>query len=270
MPRKFAFCYAVATGKRPGEVKIGNTSAESLQSAVANVTTRYKSVYGRELVVHKVIPVALPKKDAEDLIKDMYASYHTCGELYTLPTHDATETQRFLDASYAHLKVPMEDAYYVDVPSPADRKAALARQREEVVAREEALVARKRQKIAEREAAAFAAETAAAARAEQKRAAEQAAAAAVEQAKRERMERSVERKGEAHVDGWARERLVRRAGGWVLLKTTVDRLNADSGLNLGKKVVSARLKSLFPGTFAQTKSIEGVRHSGVFCGVQFA
>ena len=112
-----------------------------------------------------------------------------------------------------------------------------------------------------------------------KRAMREAAIAEREQARRERVrERETretavsrherEKQGDdATITAWASEHLQQRDGAWVLLDTVVTRINKETGLLLGKKTVSLRVKSLFPRAFRQTRSIEGVRYSGVFWGV---
>lgn len=79
--RRYAFCYAVGDARHAGEIKIGEMSALSFDAARSKLTARYKTVYGRALRVYKLIPVALPKRTAENVIKRELRDYHANGTL---------------------------------------------------------------------------------------------------------------------------------------------------------------------------------------------
>ena len=147
----YAFVYAVGDSRHPGEVKIGCTSGPSYEEARSKTTSRYKSVY-RHLRVYKFIPVELPKRDAERVIKRYLVESRHDGELYDLPCVDADATGRYLDDLYAGLEAPMEAAHFVikDDGGLQERRQELKRQRLEAVGREEERVALKRQRTAER------------------------------------------------------------------------------------------------------------------------
>ena len=258
MPRKYAFCYAVGDGRHPGEVKIGNTSAETFESAVAKVTSRYRVTYGRCLIVYKVIPVALPKKDAEDIIKDMLSRHHACGELYDLPTEDVEDTQRFLDLVYADLDVPFAEAHHVDKPSPLDRKAELVRQREELVAREEDRVEHKRARLEmqKEEDERLLLDR------EEQRLARRLEEELEEDAKREKKAAKMDEG--VDLAQWVVEHVHSEEGKWFLLQDAHAEYRALGG-KLGRNKFRERLESALPrGCYYERKTINAVDRRSVF------
>ena len=268
MPRVYAFVYAVGDGRSPGEIKIGNTSAVSHEAAITQVTSRYKMVYGRCLEVFKVIPVALPKMQAEDIVKDLLATYHSCGELYDLPTADTAETQHFLDLAYADLEVPFADAHFVDKPSPADRKMELERERLQIVEREADRISRKRARVEERAA-------------EDERVYRERRAQRIN--KRSEKEEKKEQKRKSRVvaaasalsqpaddvTAWANAHLETASSDlFVVLNTAFRQFHKDTGRhNIGKSTFSACLKQLFPHSFEPRKRLPVGGMCGVFMGV---
>ena len=264
MPRKYAFVYATGDGRHPGEVKIGNTSGETAEAALAKVTSRYKTTYGRCPVVYEFVPVALPKKDAEDIIKLMLAPWHNCLELYDLPTVDVDDTRRFLDLVYADLEVPFSAAHFVDVPSAADRKAELVRQREEVVACEEERVERKRARVElQRERDDRAHEDR-----EMRRLAQHLEEELEEDAKRERREERAMRDAGPDLVQWVERHVRQREGAWFTLKEAHGLFRGCGG-KLGRNKFRDRVEmALQRGCFYSEKKINGVGRAGVFWGFQ--
>ena len=247
MPRKYAFVYATGDGRHAGEVKVGNTSAENVKQAVAKVTSRYKTVHGRCPVVYKVIPVGLPKKDAEDIIKLKLAPYHNTGELFDLPTADIEETQRFLDLAYGDLEVPFADAHFVNKPSASDRKAEIEREREELVVRAEERLEHKRarleaERVAEEEHVRRRQETKRVKREAQRE--EEARRSAEDLAKRQ--EERAKREAASDVTQWLKDNVHQQDGEGFTLKDAHILFKAgggETGRNHFRALVEAQLGS---------------------------
>ena len=253
MPRVYAFVYACGDGRSPGEVKIGNTSAVSHEAAISKVTSRYKMVYGRCLQVFKVIPVALPKMQAEDMVKDLLAPYHSCGELYDLPTADTAETQHFLDLAYADLEVPFADAHFVDKPSPADRKMELERQRLEIVEREADRISRKRARVEEQAA-------------EDERI-YQARLQKTEQKAEKRLKQVDERSSQSDVEQWVQSHVGRQDGQHFTLVDAYRHFKSNDG-NVAQRVFKHKLEKSLESQYHAFKKINGRAVRNVFWNVR--
>ena len=264
MRRVYAFCYAVGDARLHGEIKIGETGAETHAAAIANVRSRYKMVY-RHLVVFKVIPVAIPKRDAEDIIKTKLAACHHGGELYDLPSASTDDTRRHLDLVFGELEVPFEAAHHVDKPYPENRRKELQQQRRDVELREEERLMRKRRRVEERAAADLAA-------AELKEAARRAEKEEADRRAEERRRVKAQgKKVEATYDDvarWAREHIVVESNGVILLADAFVQFQQQCDIPIGKKGFNERLCEGFRRYYTARKKVGAKTRSCVFTGLR--
>ena len=132
MPRRVAaFVYAIGSREQPGQVKIGCTAGTTEKETTAKITSRYRTVY-REVNLYQLIPVALPKLLAEDILKDRLINYHRQGELYDLPCETVEDTGHLLSLVYGDLEVPFAEAHFVEVLDPKEHKRQIWRERRKV------------------------------------------------------------------------------------------------------------------------------------------
>ena len=123
--------------------------ATSLEKAHKVVTASHKVRYGRAFRLYKLIPVALPRRIAEDFIKRGPRRHHVCGELYDLP-RDETEFHRVLDSVFDALENSIENAYSVERSADA-RTLQLRAKRSALLEREEERLNRKQRRLEELE-----------------------------------------------------------------------------------------------------------------------
>ena len=263
MERTYAFCYAVGDARHAGEIKIGEMSALSFDAARKKLTARYKTTYGRALGIYKLVPVGVPKRRAEDIIKRRLKEYHACGELYDLPPAKQ-EFDALLDRVFGELEVPMDRAHYVSrLETPEARKMRLKEERTAVNRREQERLVRKRQRLDEQEDQAI-----------DKHMAIEAADAARDWAKvypaikraRDKLETERRANAEDEADGvaaWASHHVRAEEGGHITLSVAHEHFML-TGAQLSKLRFSKRLQILLPGCFRSHKKVAKVMLTSVF------
>ena len=259
MPRHFAFVYAVGDARHIGEIKIGEMGALSREAALAKLISRYNTYYGRALRIYKLVPVGVPKRQAEGVIKQHLAAYHVVNELYDLPV-DPEEFDSILDSVYDSLAVDFALTHYVEKPSALDRKEELRVEREAVNDREAERLENKRLATAEREELDYERAIELHERAEALEA-ERAWAATYKRLKTAPLDLLGEGEACDEVEAWRRAHVQAHAGSWLTVHDAFASFQA-TGSTLGTQLASATLVlSAFwePTTFAQQKPSKGRR-----------
>ena len=75
-----------------------------MQAARRWLLARYRGQY-RHLYIYQLVPTAMRKRDAEDIIKMRLDDCHHQCELYDLPSTSTEQTKRMLDNVYGELEV---------------------------------------------------------------------------------------------------------------------------------------------------------------------
>ena len=269
MERTYAFCYAVGDARHAGEIKIGEMSALSFDAARKKLTARYKTTYGRALGIYKLVPVGVPKRRAEDIIKRRLKEYHACGELYDLPPAKQ-EFDALLDRVFGELEVPMDRAHYLSrVETPEARKMRLKEERTAVNRREQERLVRKRQRLEEQEDQAIdrhmAREAADAAR--DWATVYPAIKRARDKLETDQQSQKQKMRNDTAVATWVANHTVRVPGAHLTLADAHVSF-VQTGVSLGKNKFSARLKKLFPGCFRSNLTVNRVPMSAVFANLR--
>ncbi|MCJ1449668.1 MAG: hypothetical protein MMC23_010190 [Stictis urceolatum] len=269
--KKYAFVYAAGDERHVGEIKIGMTTNISFEAALAAVTSRYKIVYGRALRVYQVVPVGLPAREAEDLLKFALRDYHDVGELYTLQASTSDEVARQLELVFGEFEVDITAAHFiVEDATPRQQRRAYRDEQSAITARTAARVARKRMREVERAEVDYEQEVDAADQDEMRH------ALAMWGPSLKLIQHTLDLQRAHHeaklqpesIDTWALQAIVTVADGTFRLEHAFQAFHEAGVSGVTYRQFSSRLKELYPGSFHAQWRVAGVNTSGVFTGLQ--